>query len=550
MKLCPQCNQSFKVTNEDRAFYQKISPTFNGKTYPIPDPKLCPDCRQQRRLSFRNERNLHHRKSDLSGKQIITMYSTDKPYKVYDQEEWWSDQWSGLDYGREFDFSKTFSEQFKELFLVVPRINLINKEHENAQYCNFAIGNKNSYMLLTSANCEDSLYCNRSCRLKNCVDCTSVNDCELCYECLDSEKCFNGKWLQACTNCSDCEIGYNLKNCKNCFACTGLRNKEYCIGNVQMTKEQYEKAVIELKKSPHEILKRFNEHKKKLIRKFNNSQNTENSTGDDLFNTKNCQHCFSVNTAEDCHYMVDTTYMKSAYDANNDDHSELIYNVIGSEENYHCMFHDICWYCSEIMYCSLCFHSKNLFGCIGLKKNQYCILNKQYSKEEYEALVAKIIDHMISTGEWGEYFPVNVSPFAYNETVAQDTFSLSKEEVLKKGWNWREETESKSYKGPHYEAPANIAEVQDEITQKILTCEVLGNPYKIIPQELKFYRQMQLPIPRRCPEQRYRDRLNLRNPRKLWSRTCMKCQIPIETTYSPERPEVVYCEQCYLKEVY
>ena len=68
--------------------------------------------------------------------------------------------------------------------------------------------------------------------------------------------------------------------------------------------------------------------------------------------------------------------------------------------------------------------------------------------------------------------------------------------------------------------------------------------------ELAFYRKMQLPMPHFHPDERHDRRMALRNPRKLWDRTCEKCRAAIETTYSPERPEIVYCESCYLKEVY
>jgi len=123
--------------------------------------------------------------------------------------------------------------------------------------------------------------------------------------------------------------------------------------------------------------------------------------------------------------------------------------------------------------------------------------------------------------------------------------------VSERGWKWHEEPESqKQYLGPTYALPQNIGDVSDDITKQILRCDVTGRPYKIIPQELKFYREMGIPVPRKCPDQRHKERLALRNPRKLWSRACAKCQKPIETTYAPDRPESVYCERCYLETVY
>jgi uncharacterized protein YbaR (Trm112 family) len=97
-KSCKHCNTSFPITDKDLEFYEKISPVFAGKKYSIPTPTLCPDCRQQRRLSFRNERKLYKRNCDATGKSIISIYSPDKPYKVYNQDFWLSDKWDPFSY--------------------------------------------------------------------------------------------------------------------------------------------------------------------------------------------------------------------------------------------------------------------------------------------------------------------------------------------------------------------------------------------------------------------------------------------------------------------
>lgn len=114
-KICKHCGTSFPITDKDLEFYEKVSPTFGGKKYNIPTPILCPDCRHQRRLSFRNERKLYKRKCDATGRDIVSMYSPDKKIPVYFSEEWWSDHWDPLKYGKDFDFSKSFFEQFSEL---------------------------------------------------------------------------------------------------------------------------------------------------------------------------------------------------------------------------------------------------------------------------------------------------------------------------------------------------------------------------------------------------------------------------------------------------
>src|SRR3989339_599233 len=184
-KTCKQCDQSFIIEEEDLEFYNKISPTFNGEKYQIPVPTLCPNCPQQRRLSFRNERNLYNRKCDLTGKQIISIYSPDKPYKVYDQEAWWSDKWDPLEYGKEFDFSRPFFDQFKELQVVVPRVSLTNTNSENSEYTNYTANNKNCYLIFSNSygHNENCYYGTCLSKSKNCVDSINIFDCELTFDC-------------------------------------------------------------------------------------------------------------------------------------------------------------------------------------------------------------------------------------------------------------------------------------------------------------------------------------------------------------------------------
>lgn len=140
-KTCAVSGAKFPVYQSDLDFYAKISPTFAEQRFEIPAPTLCPEERQRRRLSFRNERKLYKRTCDATGKNIISIYSPDKSYTVYDQAYRWSDKRDPMGYGFEFDFSKTFTENFSELMLVVPTMNLFvtpDATENNCIYVNSA----------------------------------------------------------------------------------------------------------------------------------------------------------------------------------------------------------------------------------------------------------------------------------------------------------------------------------------------------------------------------------------------------------------------------
>ena len=558
--VCRQCQAPFEITDEDLAFYDKISPVIGGTKQAIPPPTHCPDCRMQRRLTTRNERNLYHRKCDLTGRQIVSVYASGSPHKVYQSDEWFSDKWDPRDYARDFDFSRPFFAQFAELKRAVPRMALVTSpqaEESNCMYINFAGHSKNCYMTFDSDYNEDSIYTKVVKHSKRCVDCSFVHDSELCYECVDCYNCYNLRRSQNCSNCSDSAFLRDCRGCRHCFFCVNLAQKEYHIYNKPYSKEEYEKIIAGLQLTKHSSLGPIAADAQvfalKHPRKAAQMLKAEDATGNYIHNAQRCHRCFDVADAQDLRYCDSLYKAKDCADISSfGEKIELCYeSATAGIDCYHMLF---CFAgvigCSDILYCDECRTSTHCFGCVGMKHSKFCVFNKQYTEEEYGKLVPKIIEHMRKTNEWGEYFPASISSFGYNETVAQEYFPLTKEKAVTRGWAWREDDEQEKYRGPPVQLPDDIGDTGNDVCEKILACSVTGKPYKITAQEWQFYRDMGLPVPRKCPDQRHKERLALRTPRKLWQRTCAKCKAAIETTYAPDRPEIVYCESCYLTTIY
>lgn len=557
-KTCKQCNAAFQITDDDLKFYDKVSPVIAGEKYQIPAPTLCPDCRQQRRMAFRNERKLYQRKCDLTGKQIISIYSPDKPLIVYDQKEWWSDKWDALDYAREYDPARSFFEQFRDLWLTVPQMNVRNENNLNSDFCNLTANCKNCYLVFESSNNEDCLYGYWLQKCSDCADTSYSHESILCYEADNCYNCYRLLWSRDCANCSDSACLIDCTGCKNCLFCVSLHQKEYCIYNKQYTREEYEKERKKYRdgswRTTQKNLREFESFVLKFPKKYAHSVHAENCSGDYIRQSKNCISCFHAHDAEDCkfgeHVWRDSKNNRDVSTVGRE--AELVYESINTALGaMHDLFCIQCWSgTADLTYCIGCFSSQNCFGCIGLRHKRYCLLNKQYSKEEYEKLVPKIIRRMEKMGEWGEFFPPKISEFGYNETVAAEQFPLNEEDALKRGFKWHGQERLEKYEGGKTLIPDNIADVGDEILKEILTCENCGKNYRIIRQELDFYRKIDVPVPHHCPDCRYKNRMHHRNPNQLYIRACAKCQAEIQTTYAPDRPEIVYCEKCYLKVVY
>lgn len=587
-RRCQNCKKEFVIEPEDFEFYQKIK---------VPSPTWCPECRLVRKFSFRNERNLYKRKCSLCNKDIIAAYPNKTQFPVYCSSCWHSDRWDPLQYGRDFDYSKPFFEQFKKLIERIPRLALISYASVNSEYTNFAGRNKNCYLIISSGYCEDCLYGYRLDHSRDCVDCESVNKSELCYDCFQCVNCYQCIFSKDCENCNNVILSYNCRNCSFCFGCVNLRNKSYFWFNQPLTKEKYFKKLALVLGSFSEFSanrQSFQNSLYKFIFKFARLLKTFNCIGENITHSENCKYCFDVHESQNLKYTLFGVKLFDSYDCSHVDYSELNYESYSGDKDSRKFFTYICWLSQDLFYCDTCVSSHNLFGCISLEHKSYCILNNQYTKEEYEKLVPKIIEHMNKMPyidkkgrvyKYGEFFPPELSPFCYNETIAQEYFPLTKEEALKQGYSWKDFPEREEIKPDidWKELPDHIKDVKDDIIGKIIFCKSWDEDkekakqynctkgFKIIEPELEFYRKMNLPLPRYCPNCRHFQRIKQRNPLKLWHRKCScgglssangvykntikhfhsdnPCPNTFETTYAPDRPEIVYCEQCYLAEV-
>ncbi len=556
-KICSHCQKSFAIDNIDQNFYQKIAVHVADRKFPIPAPDICADCRRQIRLAFRNERNLYQRNCSLCQKSMISIYAANKEFPVYCTACFWSDNWDPFSYGQDFDFNKSFFEQFKALFQQVPKLGLILAENENSEYNNSCAFLKNCYLCFDGGYAEDCYFGETFDYVRNCVDFIGVQHSELCYELINSSNCYNVSYSQFCQNCSDSYFLMDCIGCKHCFGCVNLQQKEYYIFNKPYSKEDYFAfinkqnlgsftAVQKIKKQAHDFWSQF---PKRAYRGNNN----EHVSGDNISNSVRSFDCFECKDLEDCRYCEQV--ILKARDCHDIDkwgeNTELCFNSsgVGAGASHVIASYYAAFGAQDIYHSAFCWHGcKNLFGCVSLnKQKEYCILNKQYSQEEYNSLVAKMIDHMQHKKEWGTFFPAAISAFGYNESVAQEYFPLSKEEALAQGFLWSELSTPAKDQAHNFisTVPDDIKDIRTGILQDVLICEKSGKPFQITKPELEFYRKQSIPLPRRHPNQRNADLKATKNPRHLWQSQCMRCNIQISTSYQPGKKAQVYCERCY-----
>ena len=560
-RTCRACQSPYSITDRDMEFYAKVSPTFSGKKEVIPPPTLCPECRQKRRLAWRNRSFLYHGQCVLTEKPLITMYPPDSPVRPCDTRIWESDQFDALTYGRAYDESQSFFEQFTELMSDMPmaHVAVMAYSMENAEFTNGANDLKNAYLCFGVNFCENIYYCNNLSRCYDCIDCAFSIDCKICYECSQSSDLYCCLYCHGCNTCHDCKFCIGCQGCSDCFGCTNLTQAQYAIFNEKFSSRQTYEAHLHTYTSWS--VQEIREHLKQLSlsypHPYANIFQSEECSGDYIVHSKNCIGCFDVKDSENlknCFFLRNSTNTQDV--SSFGDGAEYCYETMstGLSSSHVCFCTDCFDAIHDVFYCRACYPNvSNCFGCIGLRNKQYCILNKQYSPEEYEKIIPKIIENMRTLGEWGEFPPARISPFAYNQSDGILLFPMDRKDALKQGFHWSD-----------YESPLpkvektiqahllmdDISKIPDDILNWAIVCEATGKPFRIIKPELEFYRKFNISIPKYHPNQRYKHRLALRNPQKLFSRICDRCQTDIQTTYAPDRPETVYCEACYTKEIY
>lgn len=544
---CRFSGEAFYVRPEDVDFYRRIR---------VPLPTLKPEERQRRRLASINNYNLFKKKSDFSGKSIVSLYPPDSPYKVYEHDHWYGDRWNPMDFGREIEINEPFFDQFHNLRSFVPRPNLItDKSNINSDYTNTSKGLKNCYFVFDQINGENLYYHQCCVENRNCMDCWALDYCDSCYGSKFSEKLFNCRFVEFSENCLDSIFLWDCRGCNDCFMSRGLRNKKFYFRNEYIGEEEYRRKMKEINLGSYKVfgryLEEFREMKRKAPRKPFWNKKSVNVIGDFVYNSKNIYLGIYAINSENMAYTGGSHGSRDCYDASGSK-NELCYEMENTwaGNNYMCKFSLQIDNCRFVEYSEFCRNCEYCFGCVGLDNKRFCILNRQYSERDYWLKVDEIKAIMLERGEYGELFSPRHMVFPYRISSATTYSGFDDFETAGKyGYDISELIEETA---PVPEdvvkainLPDDIRDVSDDILDKVIEGEE-GKHFRIIKPELEFYRQNTLPLPRRHPITRMHGWYKEFDIRiTVFDRTCHNCGKNIKTGYSPERPEIVYCEECY-----
>ncbi len=431
--------------------------------YPTPEEQL------RQVMAWYPNKKLYRRRSSKSEKDMVSIYSETSACPVYTHEEWYADDWTSP--FLEVDFSRSFFDQFKELQSKAPVVGLLSTLQENAEYCQDVEGLKNSYLVFDAILGRDLYYCTRIYNSNSCVDCYWILDSELLYDSTYMFSCYNCRYSFNCKQASDSAFLFDCRNTQHSFMSSGLRNKGFYVFNKPVSKDEYEAFLKTVDFSNYEQMEGYRKQFLELIRSTPSPtvllENCEDVEGNYVKNSKNCTRCLESYELQDCHNVFQCAKGKNiegSFMCNDrvERCTQSVATGISSFDVQNCAF---VWHSSAMQYCYLCIGCQDCFGCIGLRNKKYHIFNKAYSKEDYEQLIPQLIEGMKNRGEYGFFFPMELSPFKYEDTIAYDFFS----------------------------------EESSAVEMKL----------NYTPQELEFYRKNLIPLPKKSFPERYRDRLRM-----------------------------------------
>lgn len=369
-KSCRSCGISFVVTDRDMEFYDKVSPVFAGRKESIPTPTLCPECRQRRRLVWRNERRFYRRTSDATGKPILSIYRPDAVMPVYELSEWQKREFDIRELAP--DLSGSVFSQIRCLQSSMPRPHLHAVENENCEYVNQSRSSKDCYLAFLTDHSRDCLYTQGVLRGEDMVDVHISVDSRRCYECNHVDRCSDLYFSSFCVDCRDSWFISDCRGCHHCFGSAGLVDASYVFRGERLSPDEYERRIAGLdRRDLYGFIDTERHMLDDAVRSIPHPQlrghANEDCTGDFVSESRNSHACYTCERVEDCKYCDNLRDVRTSYDWDYVGYGgELSYECLGTGTGiYRALFCAHIWgNARNIYYCDLCMNVEDCFACV------------------------------------------------------------------------------------------------------------------------------------------------------------------------------------------
>jgi hypothetical protein len=450
--------------------------------------------------------------------------------------------------------SVSFFDQWQIFSNAVPRPAIIQDlKTENSPWALYTASSKNVYFTYAGMDEENVSYADFSIASRDSVDISYVYRSAHCYHSVLLNACLRTHFSEQCNRCIDVIFSLACSDCSDCFGCTNLRRKKFCFLNEQLTEEEYRERCKAIDLSDASVVeaweKKIQEIWNKAYRKAGTIYQSERAIGDELWSCKDVEG-ISMTNAERVYYAFTLMDVKDSVDVALALQLERCANLVGSQKGYENKMVNTCEGCIDIEYSELLASCEHCFGCIGLKYKKYCVLNQQYTEEEYWKLVDQLKTDMLAHGEYGEFFPYRVSPWAYNTSHADAQFPMEEKEARALGARWYAFAQEREVQAQSVDTlPLRLKDTTEEALKEVYRCPVSGRAFRIVKPELDLHREFGIALPRVHPTVRRKERIKQCFPIVLQERACSACSTIVATRIPATYPSPLLCESCYEERV-
>jgi hypothetical protein len=494
-----------------------------------------------------------------TGKPVLSFHHPASGVRVLPDKEWHEKDFSAIT--EPYDANRPFFDQLRALELKVPLLATFSRVEPENSITLFSFGDRNSYFTFACKS-ERTFFASGAFDVRDSSLLWLGMNISESHATQHSHRLHRCKYIRESLDCIDSAFLFDCRNCQNCFGATNKRNRQYVFMNEQLSKEEYERRVASIDLGRRSVLEEWQRTFDDLLLSQgvfpeNFNVNCQDSTGEYLVNAVRCTECFDSNGAPTDNWHCGWMYGSSQGNMHGwgvVDNQEC-YQTVSCPNSNRTKFSYRSFRLDNCEYCMMCSDLQDCFGCIGLKKKRFCILNAQYTEEEYWKTLDEIKCRLLDTGEYGHYLPVTLSSTYVPESGAVSYAGATPEELKQIGGNLFEPTADGATGAERITTtPRNASDVPDSIDD--VTDEWAGVPifdpeakrtFSFLKPVLDHYRALRIAPPTRHFVQRFNSFSLLGQVAAFETRSCDSCKKSITVAQNRSYPNRrILCNVCYL----
>jgi len=495
-------------------------------------------------------------------KSIISNVHPSTGIRVLPDSEWFAKDFQ--DQAVEIDLEKSFFDQYYKLNRAVPRAAGYHYVPPVRSLSFISLGDEDSYFVLGS----QSKRCFSSTNIydtEDSVECARLRGGQLCCNVIRSDRMYRCFFTRESFDCTDSSFIFDCRNCSFCFGAVNQRNKKYLWFNEQLNQVEWEKRRSEVDLSSwqtrQEYENKFHDFVVMAVWPENFNVNEKDSSGEYLQDCRGIRNGYYIESSgssdlENVSFVLGRAPSQDIYGGFAIIASSDCYQVLGVNNASQIKFAlSIISDSFDCEYCETCYNCEHCFGCVGLKYKKFCILNKQYSEDEYWKILDELKCVMLERGEYGDLPLANFSTQVCQSSGLGVIYGASDAECRLFGAKEIKPADDGAEGAvleptlirPVSEIPDRI-EDKEKIAGTVWRDEKMNRRFSYLLPELEMYDQLKIAPPRKHPTRRITDLYREMNMPIFFETECQKCQKKISTAKNQAYPDrKIYCHACYLK---